>query len=250
MKTQNKILLLSLFLALFTACDNYDRDIYFNDSYTDIATVENPDLSSRFLFRLDNNLVMWTAATNLPDYFPKDGQRIIAEYRILSEMRTGSSYDYNVKLIDAYSILTKEIFKVTPATNDSIGHDSVYIDDMWIGSDYLNVEFTYPGNNKIHFINLVSDSSKVYTDGKIHLEFRHNANGDSLVNYKHGIVSFKLNSLKVGAGSNSLILVIHVNVPNKTADKLYTLKYNFGASSSIYLVPKKSYPMQIEHNIH
>lgn len=230
-------------MLVFVSCHDDENNNSLNDFHISIATVENPNLSSNFLFRLDDNSLMFASSTNIPFYIPKDGQRIIANYSIISKMATGSIFDYSVKLNDAYPVLTKSIFPITTATQDSIGNDSVLIDEMWIGSDYLNVKFIYPGFNKIHFINLVSDSSKVYTDGKIHLEFRHNANGDVPTYYKSGIVSFSLKSLKSKATDGKLNLIIHVNIPSQAADKTYPLTYTIGSYLVQYNSNRATIPM-------
>jgi len=233
---------MTLLLPLFVAC-NFEDDGYSLDNYwIDIATVENPDSSSFFYFRLDNNDLMWTAATNFHHFRPVNGQRIIANYTILSNAPASSLYNHDVKLNDVYKVLTKGIFQITPATLDSIGTDSIHVRNMWIGSDYLNVQFVYPGYDKTHFINLVSDASKVYTDGKTHLEFRHNANGDNPVYHRNGIVSFSLKSLQAGVSSDSINLVIHVNEPNLVADKTFELTYKFGAAAMLYRNNDVSFP--------
>ncbi len=243
MKTVTKFFLLFLLITLFTGCN--DDNNYYEKYWVNIATVQNPDSVSTFFFRLDNNDLMWTEQTNFRDYRPKDGQRIIANYTILSDKRATGLYDYDVKLNDVYPVLTKGIFQITPATQDSIGNDSIYISDMWIGSDYLNVEFQYEGYNQTHYINLVSDTSKVYTDGKIHLEFRHNANNDAPYYYRNGIVSFNLKSLQADSTSGALDLVISVNVPNKAADETYELTYKYGDSTPTYRSVQFKYPFDI-----
>ncbi len=218
-------------LLMLAACS--DDEGYSLDNFViDIATVENPENNTAFFLNLDNNKRLWTAASNLKYYRPKDGQRVIANYTLLSDKPAGASYNHNIKLNDVYEVLTKGIFKITPATQDSIGNDFVYIRDMWIGSDFLNVRFDYPGGNKIHFINLVSDSRKTYSDGKIHLEFRHNANGD----YPHfnlsGIVSFNLKSLQT-AGKSQVDIVVHTrefNMP--TSGNTYNLTYKYGTQKA------------------
>ncbi|MEI7503456.1 MAG: NigD-like protein [Paludibacter sp.] len=243
MKALFEILFLSLIIPLFVACDVDDDNCYVvNNYYEDIATVKNPDSLSTFFFRLDNNKLMWAAATNLYNYRPKDGQRIVAYYSVLSDKRATSLYDYDVRLNNVYTVLTKGIFKISPSTQDSIGNDSISISEIWIGSDYLNVEFRYLGSNQIHYINLVSDASKVYTDGKVHLEFRHNANGDTPNYYRQGIVSFDLKSLQASTSNKSLNLIIHVNVPNQVAEKTYSLTYNFDSNSTLIKSPKISFP--------
>ena len=66
MKTMVRILFLSLIIPLFVACDVDDDNRYVvNNYYVDIATVKNPDSLSTVFFRLDNDKLMLTAATNL-----------------------------------------------------------------------------------------------------------------------------------------------------------------------------------------
>jgi len=193
-------------IVAFTACDDDDDGYSLGDFWIDIATVENPDNNTAFYFLLDDNTRMWTAASDLLNYRPKNGQRILADYTLLSDRPSGSPYDHDVKLNDVYEILTKNIFEITPATQDSIGNDPIEIEDIWVGSNYLNIEFEYKGLNKIHFINLVRDRSKTYNDGRVHLEFRHNAHSDTQTYDKWGIASFDLRSLQ---NTESVQLVIH-----------------------------------------
>ena len=240
MKTIVRLLLIVALLPLFEACEDRSNNDIINYQ-VDIATVQNPYNESSFFFRLDNNQLMYVDESAFSGYAPKDGQRIIANYTLLSNKSATHLYNFDVRLNDAYNVLTKGIFNVTKATQDSIGNDSIAIDDMWIGSDYLNVQFEYPGYNKTHFINLVNDTSKVFTDGKIHLYFRHNSNSDSPVYIRSGIVSFNIKSLQTGATGTSLNLVIHVNVPNQAAEKTYNLLYDF-KSSLTTLAPKHKFP--------
>ena len=241
MKTIKRLLMLAAILSLVTACDRNEMNSDLPESEINIATVVNPHAESNFFFRLDNNKLMYVQDCNFAGYIPKDGQRIVANYTLLSDKRATHLYDYDVYLNDVYTVLTKGIFNVTKATQDSIGNDSIYIDNMWVGSDYLNVEFAYAGDNKMHYINLVNDTSKVFTDGKIHLYFRHNSNGDAPIYIRGGIVSFSLKSLQTGASSTSLNLVIHVNIPDKAAEKTYEFTYDFStpaASAAPFRYPK------------
>lgn len=217
---------------MLAACSD-DEGNSLDNFLIDIATIENPENNTAFFLNLDNKKRLWTAASDLKYYRPKNGQRVIANYTILSETSQTATYDYIVKLNDVYEVLTKGIFEITPATQDSIGDDYVYIRDMWIGSDFLNVRFDYPGGNKVHFINLVSDNQKTYDDGKIHLEFRHNANGD----YPHfnlsGIVSFNLKSLQV-SGESEVKIVVHTREFNMPAGgNTYNLTYKYGIHAAV-----------------
>ena len=208
-----------------------DEDKYAGSYRVSIATVENADSTNVFFLRLDNDTLLWTAESNFTNYKPKTGQRIIANYSLLSDKRATGLYDYDVKLNDVYEVLTKGIFQISPDKQDSIGHDSIYVSEMWIGSKFLNVEFLYQGYNKTHFINLVSDTAKTYDDEKIHLEFRHNANNDYPMHNRWGIVSFDISSIQ-STTVDSVNLVIHVNVPNKAAEELYELTYYYNLPSS------------------
>lgn len=192
-----KYLILALFPAiLFTSC-NDDDDYSLDKFWVSMATVENPDNDPFFYLKLDNDETLKIVATNFYNYKPQSGQRIMADYTILNDKPSGSFYQHDIKLNDAYNILTKKIFNITSATQDSIGNDPIGIKDMWIGSNYLNIQFYYAGYDKVHFINLVKDESKVYNDNKMHLEFRHNANNDEKKYKNYGFVAFDLNSLFV-----------------------------------------------------
>lgn len=254
MKSHSNYLLLIILLPLFASCDtNFDGNNYGYSNYNyriDIATVLNPTQTSKFSFLLDNNKLYQVAQTNDPTFIPTDGQRIIANYTILSVTKVDSTYTRTVQLNNASTVLTKGIFKITPATRDSIGHDSITMRDMWIGNDFLNIEFAYFGNNKTHFINLVSDALKTYTDGKIHLEFRHNGNTDAPTYYIRGIVSFNLKSLQTGVSGNVLNLAIHVKVPYQTAEKVYDIPYYFGTTPTLYGASDYNSFMQGIHNFH
>lgn len=219
-----KISFLLLAGVILTGCysDDYTPDVY----WVNIATVENPQTQSDFFLRLDDSTLLWTAESVFSNYKPDDGQRVIANYSILSDKRSTGLYDYDIKVNDLYEVLTKGIFEITPEKEDSIGNDSIYITEMWIGSRFLNVEFYYYGYSKIHYINLVSDSLKTYDDGKIHLEFRHNANNDQPIHKRWGLVSFDISSLQSN-DLDSVELVIHVNKPYQVEAQLHNLTYNY-----------------------
>ena len=237
-----KIILSMLALTLLASCNRDENQYLPPNSFTSIATVENPTQSSGFYFRLDNNDRMWVTATNFSYYRPADGQRIIASYSILSVNGDNNLYNHKVSLNDVYEVLTKNIFKITTATQDSIGNDPININDMWVGSDFLNVEFNYQGQNQTHYINLVSDSTKTYTDGKVYLEFRHNANNDYPMFWKWGIVSFNLKSLQPLAVADSVNMVIHTKEFGASNDKSYNLTYKFGTAATVKYVKKVFIP--------
>ncbi len=238
-----QVLLFILVVVFLGGCKTEDEPQV--EKWTSIATVENPDKNSVFYFRLDNNDRMMVKNTVFPTYVPKDGQRIIAIYSILSVNNQNALYNHQVGLYDVYEVLTKGIFNVTTAQQDSIGNNPIAIKNLWIGSDYLNVEFNYLGNTQTHFINLVSDTSKTYTDSKIHLEFRHNANDDAPYYSRWGVASFKLHDLKANSTVDSINLVIHTKEYGTPTDKTYNLTYKFGSLASQQKIPTIKFTKQL-----
>lgn len=218
MKTLKHFAIVLFSVVMVTACSNdmdEDSDFSLDKYWVNIATVKNPELKNVFFLQLDDSTLLWTAASAFHNYKPTDGQRVIANYSLLADKRPTGMYSFDVRLNDVYEVLTKPIFNITPATEDSIGNDPVEVTNIWVGSKFLNVEFAYYGYDKIHFINMVKDDSKTYTDGKVHLEFRHNARGDANMYRRHGIVSFDISSL-INTQVDSVPLVIHVKKPNQT----------------------------------
>jgi hypothetical protein len=225
-----KRFILFVLVSFLVACSSNEPEYPRINYYVDIATVENPNQETAFFLQFDDNIRMKVTTSNIRYYRPKDGQRIIAKYSVLTNKAESSSYKHDIHLNNAYEVLTKGIFNITPETNDSIGNDYIFIEDIWVGGHFLNIEFVYPGRDKTHFISLVSDSSKTYNDGKIHLEFRHTANGDYPSINRWGMVSFDLKLLETNT-AEQVDLVIHTNEFGSQANS-YSLTYKYGASAS------------------
>lgn len=235
-----RLFFLGLIIPLFIACNNDDS--VSRKSYSHVATVENPSQSTRFFLNLDDSTRLWVADSYVNYYRPKNDQRVIANYSILSKKNDTIAHDYDVVLNDVYEILTKPVFNITAETQDSIGNDPVQIRRMWVANDHLTVEFSYPGSAKVHFINLVFDASKSYSDNKVHLEFRHNANDDYPSFYMTGIASFNLKSIQV-PNASSVDLVIHTKeYSGSSADKTYNFTYKYGTENVLQKEPVLSMP--------
>ena len=205
---------------VFNSCLSDDDDYSLGKFWISIATVEPLDNNTYSLI-LDDGTKLWPAATNYPGYDPKNDQRALVNYTILSDSIQG--YDHFIKVNSIQNILTKPIATLT-AENDSVyGNDPVKIIDMWVGGGYLNVQFGFNyGGSKAHFINLVQDTTQTSTP-KV-LEFRHNAYNDQPVAGKEGLVAFNLSKL-VEAGKDS----VNFKVKVKTFDgeKTYDMSYNW-----------------------
>jgi hypothetical protein len=189
-----KHLLIFVFAGLLiTGCLKDDEEPQLQ-IYDDLVTVENPQSKTQFFMRRDDNKLLWLEEGYAQNFNPDDGQRLLIYYNILSDKTDTGIYDYDIKVIEAYKVLTKEIFQITPETQDSIGNDPVEAVNIWIGSKYLNIYFEYftYAASIPHYINLVYDSAKVYDDNKIHLEFRHNANNDVAFHKRWSVASFDI----------------------------------------------------------
>lgn len=223
-----RLLFLLIAIPLLVACNDDVQE----KTYVGVATVDNPDNSTTFYLNQDDSLRLKVVENYYNSYRPKTGQRLIVRYALLDKMDESQQYDYSVKLASVYEILTKGVFEITEETQDSIGNDPVNIRDMWIANDHLNVEFSYYGHNQKHFINLVHDAGKTYTDGKLHLEFRHNNKNDYPSYYTSGIVSFNLADIQI-LGQGQMDIVVHVNeFGSNGADKTFGFKYKYADRAS------------------
>ncbi|MCC8146822.1 MAG: NigD-like protein [Bacteroidales bacterium] len=221
----NRVYLFILMVgSVFFECSN-DVDSCLENQSVAIATVNNPDEQSLFFLDLENNDRLWTASSNFPQYKPSTGQRVIADYTILSEESEGNKVR-NIKLNDIYEILTKDLVTIDDSNRDSIGNSSIHIADIWISNDFLNVEFTFKGYNKVHYINLGFNTLKDYNDGKIHLELRHNNNDDVATHKSWGMASFNIKPLQI-KGKDSLNIVVHSKSYDSIRERTDELVYNF-----------------------
>jgi len=214
-----------LITGLFTSCD--DDGYSLGDIYAPRLATVMPLSDNAYYLVLDNGQTMWDA-TGYP-YKPKYNQRAIIYYTILGDNVDG--YDYYIKLRSIQEILTKGVINLDAENQDSIGNDKVKVHRHWIGDNYLNIEFGYNrGGEKVHFINLVKNTTETYPDdGKVYLEFRHNANGDPQKNGIKGYVAFDLRPYKE-ANKDSVDFVIKVN--DFDGEKTMNVTYKFDKEES------------------
>lgn len=199
-------------------------------SHLALATVDNPDESIFYFFTLDNGTVMWTAATNVFRFRPATGQRILANYTILSTLPAGSSHDHNVRLNSVYSVLTKEIIEITDENDAEIGNDPYRSVRMWVSGDWLNVEFVFMGFNGTHLISVGEDlrtGAETPTDGALHLQLRRNGHGDAPARSLWGLASFSLLPYRVD-GQTEVPLSVHANISGMTDGRTFDLVYRYG----------------------
>lgn len=215
MKTRTFIVgLLSLLtLPTFIACD--DDDFTY---YTDMATVENED--GRLILQSDNCGELIPENPGLLASFDADNenQRIIAAFNFIDK---DNRSNYGVELYDIYRVLTKDIYQM-PADdetkNDSIGNDPIVINRIMTSPKHINFYFMVRGNHSDikHFINLITvgDNPEPDADGTLHMEFRHNNEGDHPRFTQWGWAAFPLESIPGYSEGKTKRLFIKVNEGN------------------------------------
>ena len=176
---------------ILSSCD--DDDSYSLDKFTvTMATVERDNGSTPYLL-LDNGQTVWIAASQVPYAKLPAGQRMAANLTLLADNKQG--FDYWARLNGYYLVLTKNIIELDEENQDSIGNDKVGINKIWVGGDYLNIEFTmYLPSKEKHMVNLVDNTIEEHPDdGYAYLGFRYNAMGDENAAYvTRQLVSFYL----------------------------------------------------------
>lgn len=213
---------------LFYSCLENDDANSLGKFWIDVATIV-PLSETTYFLRMDDGTTLWPAATSIPYYKPKENQRAMVNFTILSDSKDG--YDHWVKVNRIDEFLTKEIAENKGDKNDSIyGTDPVGIEDVWVGDNYLNVYFKADfGGTKKHFVNLIpsDDENKIF-------EFRHNAYDDPGTGYlQGGLVAFNLSKLTTpDTESVSDSITITIKVKTFDGDKSYNVKFATGSTAS------------------
>lgn len=218
------LLILTLLLlitgATLTSCsDGYSLDNYI----VVVGTVVTTDNSSYYIIE-DDGSKLWVAAT-MDYYRPVNGKRVIANVTLLSDKQ--GEFDHYIRVNSISHILTKETLELTEANKDSIGNDRVKVLDIWYGGGYLNFIFgANVGGYANHFINLVENTIVTPpNDGKIHLEFRHNANKDPEHRAQQFIVSFNIDKFLNDGEGGTKTFVIKANTFGE-GEKEFTIEIN------------------------
>ena len=133
-------------------------------------------------------------------------KRVLLKYEITGDEgreerdaeNTDSGFDYSVKVLSIQEVVTKQVVELNEENRDTIGSDPLFVNDIWLGGGYLNIDFSFYGDGKVHYINVVKDPEEQPEDEtEIHLEIRHDARGDDFRQRYRGLMSFYLDSLEV-----------------------------------------------------
>lgn len=188
-----KILMLPMFfvavLLIATSCE--DDDAYsLGKFWISYATVEKPSMGY-YTVKLDNGNVLYPSYSNVSSGDLDDRMRILVDYTILQDAPENADCDYYVKINRASSILTKELITYKESISDSLGIDPIELQEPWIANGFITFEYLFGGGLIRHMVNLARHE-ELTPDGRVLLEFRHNAFNDPDNYSKEGVVSFKL----------------------------------------------------------
>ena len=194
--------------SFLVGCDflgnNFDQEHSRDNAWIGFGLIHKDTAAQAFTVELDNGDILYPEENSGWYNTVANQQRVLANYTI-----TGSKKDslstvtrYDVKINSLRNILYKGIFAITPAKEDSIGHDPIHVKDHWLKGNMLNFELSYLGGSKIHYINLVREPGAAST-GPVILQLRHNNNSDPETIRMSAVVTFDLSSLKV-AGKDSV----------------------------------------------
>ncbi len=221
------LLMVGSLLSLFTGCDMDDDGYSLDDAWVGFGLVDKDASAGTFTITMDDGEVLYPA-TNLGmvnDVF--DNERVLVNFTILGNKDNPDHNEYYyVKINSLRKILYKGIIDITPAKEDSIGNDPIYVEDKWIKNGILNFELKYWGGYKTHFINLVKQPGAINTDnGPVVLELRHNANDDSEDFPLSAFVSFDLSALKIPGKTSTPFKIVAKGFDGK--DFEYTGEYKY-----------------------
>lgn len=206
---------------ILNSCDWNDNGYSLGDVWYSLATVKPLNDGKAYSLRLDKGTTLWPAATKVPYYKPKENQRALVYYTILSDKFEG--YDHAIQVHNIRNILTKPFVEhVKPDSVDKkYGKDPLKIVNMWVGDGYLNVEFGFNyGGTKTHFINLLHQPKD---NDPYFFELRHHAYGDPQRYGRKGLVAFDLSKLNTDKNKEVTLTIL---VKTFKGEKKYTVKYN------------------------
>lgn len=225
-KNYFSLFILFLFLTsfVFTSCD--DDDEYDLGRFTISLATVNPidEQNGTYYLTLDNGTTLWPAASNAY-YKPKNDQRVIVSFTLLSDSLSG--YDHFVKINALQEILTKSIIDLTTENEEEIGYDPVKILDLWVGDNYLNIHYGINvGGEQIHTLNLVQNkTNRNSNENEIILELRHNSNGDPQRYGSNGYAAFDLREFK-SEGQSSVKFIVK-NLDFNDEEKVHNIIYKY-----------------------
>lgn len=190
----------ALAASLQISCQKDDTLQYYNSTMGNIVDgVFISDLGNKF------NVVEQKCDGDLSTM-----KRAFVVCDVLRKTVGGEENEYDVRLTQISSVLTKDVVLNTEVTEDMKVQDPIYIDHAWIAGGYINMSIVFPvksGSETSHLINLVHEGNIIdpateeEIPGTYRFSLRHNSYNDKITPpqvidyvYVGGFVSFPLSS--------------------------------------------------------
>lgn len=189
--------LLTMMMVVIPFLQSCDDDGYsLGDFIFRMATVHVISGNTYYL-ETDNGDKLWPAATQIPWYKPIDGQRVWADYTPLSDQIPETDYKHAIRVNYLFNVLTKTVDELTAENEEAIGNDPAYITDMWVSSNYLNMELVlnipYDKPHRVSLVeNMLDDDPVIDEEGYVCLEYRFKREKDFSNSGRINYVSFNL----------------------------------------------------------
>jgi hypothetical protein len=207
-------LLLPVLLFLFS-CEEEPVDYGLGEYYQEIVTV------------LGENVFVSDAGKTFFNVRPIDGQsydknvkRVFLTYSYAKEEIP--PYDQAIIVRGSSSVATGDLKAVSQKEINDLPDEPVYLESLWIGSHYLNMQFYFDYKSEAHAIGLLTDSTRLDND-TIRLYFKHDLKNDPPGHPTHLFLSFDLEKV-LNKPENNRPLLIHIHTGNY-GNKTYELKY-------------------------
>jgi hypothetical protein len=189
--------------------------------YTEVGSLVGSSLSTLTIETDQGNTLF---PVSIPSgYEIEDGQRVLLQYSVINSVSTVTN-GLKVDVVSIQDFYMKNILMANDEVRDTLANDPVTIFSLWIGKDYLNLEFTFLGNDTAHYFDVVYDDEQQEKEDYVTLDFHHDANEDETYQRYRVLMSVPLEQFQV-AGQDS------VNIWFRADDELYTpqsfvYKYN------------------------
>lgn len=204
-------------LVVLISC-NKEED---KDYYTVLGTISITEDSTIIVTDEDERLMVKGGSGISASI--QDNDRVFVYFTFLDDFKP-VGIDYVIELYQIEEILCKDIIELTEANSDSIGHDAMSVDNLWVSKNYVNLSFKFYANTETHIINLVRPEGEVPGD-TVDLEIRHNDNGDSEAYVMNGFVSFKLESVQNNLKDSVILHITAKEYNDRRFDRYVTYKY-------------------------
>ncbi len=211
-----KILILVLVAAVFVKCSDDDASEPVYGGFGLVLVDDSQPLG--YVIKMDDeDYIIPLSPSRIIDSWD-DSTRILVYFYVEEQVDAIDGNDtYEVRMLDWENILMKDIFTITPETEDSIGNDPIIMKKMWVTDNFLNFELSFWGNNETHMVNLVKQPGEIVAgDQPIELEIRHNKFDDEELFRYSAYVSFDLEPLKITGLDSVSFTVSGINYDSGT----------------------------------